>query len=83
MYKVGVTPKDDKYYVRLNTVVDKWIGVDRKTNAGGCRQYFYPESGVMAQMPDKGFIYSDICRWMTEEINQHAMSKYLWGGNPH
>ena len=37
----------------------------------------------MVQMPDKGYIYGDITKWVTEEINQHAMIKYLFGKNKH
>ena len=37
----------------------------------------------MVQMPDKGFVYGDICKWVTEEITQHATVKYLLGKNKH
>ena len=62
-------------------VVDEWAGLARNSNVGRCKQYFYPESGVMVQLLDKGYIYGDICKWTTEELNNHAMIKYLMGGN--
>ena len=65
----------------MNTVVDEWVGLARKGNVGTCKQYFYPESGVMVKLPDKGYVYGDICKWVMEEINQHAMIKYLFGKN--
>ena len=37
----------------------------------------------MVQLPNKGCVYRDICRWVAEEINQHQIIKYLWGKNPH
>ena len=83
VYKEGTSPKGDQYSIHLNMVVDKWAGVARKSNVGGCKQYFYPDSGVMVQLPDKGYIYGDICKWATEKINHHAMIKYLLGTNKH
>lgn len=38
---------------------------------------------MIIQMPNTRFIYGDICRWVTEEINQYAMIKYLLGKHPH
>jgi len=64
-------------------VVDEWAEVARKSYRGECSHHFYTESGMMVQMPNTRLIYEDICRWMMEEINQHAMIKYLWGKTHH
>ena len=79
VYKEGTSPKGDQCSIRLNMVVDEWAGVGRKSNVGGCKYYFYPKSGLMVQLPDKGYIHGDICKWTTEKINKHAMIKYLMG----
>lgn len=34
VYKEGTLPKGDQYSIRLNTVVDEWEGVARKSNVG-------------------------------------------------
>ena len=67
----------------MNTVVNAWAGAAREEHTGPIPQYFYPESGVMVVRSNNRLIYGDICKWMTEEINQEKMIKYLWGKNPH
>ena len=37
----------------------------------------------MAKLPNNRFIYGDMCRWATDEINQDALLKLLLGKNPH
>ena len=44
---------------------------------------FYPDAGVMVKMQKQGLIYGDIQKWVTEEITQDKIIKYLWGKNPH
>ena len=82
-YKEGNKFNGDQYSIQLNTILDEWVTVARRSEVGGSRQYFYPESGVMVQSPDKGFVYGDICRWLAEEINQHTMTESLCDKNRH
>lgn len=48
-----------------------------------CPHFFYTESGVMVQIHTHSIIYGDIQNWVTEEITQNKLIKYLWGKNPH
>lgn len=83
VYPEGVTPKRDKFSIRPNTVVYEWTGMARSASTWSCRQYSYPESGVIVQLPNARFIYGDICRWVTDEINQDNLLKYMFGKKPH
>ena len=37
----------------------------------------------MVKLQNDRFIYGDICRWVTEEINQDNILKYMFGKNRH
>lgn len=59
------------------------MGRARLGYQGQYQQYVYPESGVVVKLPNNRFMYGDIGRWVTEEINKHKMIRYFWGKNPH
>ena len=63
--------------------MDEWAGNTRRASGGSYTQYFYPESAVMVKLPKDSFIYGDICRWATDEINQDDLLKLLFGNNPY
>ena len=83
VYPVGVTPKGGQFSIILNIVVDEWAGMTRSASTGSTIQYFYPESGVMVKLKNDKFIYGDISRRTTEEINQDNLLKFIFGKNPH
>lgn len=75
VYKEGIQTPVDKCLIRLNMLVDVWTGTTIEQHMECHPQYMYPESGAMSHMYNNRFIYGDIRKVVTEDINQNKMIK--------
>ena len=83
IFKEDSQPKRGGYSIRLNKVVDGWAWRARESHRGPYPYYLYPESEVMVQWINGRFIYGDISKVITNDINREKMFKNLWGKNRH
>lgn len=64
-------------------VVNKWAGSARVAHTGYYPHHLHPDGVVTGRKCNDRYIYGDIARVVSVNINLNFMLKYLMGNNPH